>query len=369
MSCVLEDSMMLWFFAALSSLNLMFLQSVRWALSLRDKLQELGRFLDRRDSTDELDSPLVAILDELRRHTRDSDQALREYLARSACRIRSSSGGGGCFDCCGSRFTKQGAIASLACCSSSCCLPQARPTRFGGGTIELVTPDAQRQKGSNGSSPLCAAADVWRSVLTATPQAKQRRRKKKHEKKVQRLMQQCASLKQWVETAEHSLKSSVAKQRKQLHQSKETERAAMLSKVARLCEWSQQQEPLLDSMEQKRQQAQELEQDQQTLPEASEWIGSPTDARASVQSMEAAQAIEHYNTHAAFGRKMWLRARFLCGVLAARFWDGTNPAGAQQERERICSPATVSTASNFEKWCGAGHLHTSMKVRFVTHCD
>jgi len=179
----------------------------------------------------------------------------------------------------------------------------------------------------------------------------------KQEKKVQRLVQQCASLKQRAETAEHSLKSSVAKQRKQLQKSKDTERATILSTVARICERSRRQVPLRDATEQ--QSKQELVQDQRTLSEAWECIRSPTDARQSAQSMESAQAIDHYNRHAAFGRKMSLRARFICGVLAGRFWDGTNPGGAKQERERV----DAATASNFEKWCAAGHLHTSMKAR------
>ena len=131
----------------------------------------------------------------------------------------------------------------------------------------------------------------------------------------------------------------------------------MLVKVKRICELSRRQHvaghdsaPLISK--------QELVDDQRTLSETWESINSPQEARQSLLLLQPAHAVEHYNRHAAFGRKMSLRERYICGVLAARFWDGTNPTRAKQEREQI----DAKTASNFEKWCGAGHLHTSMKV-------
>lgn len=51
-------------------------------------------------------------------------------------------------------------------------------------------------------------------------------------------MQQCTKLKERADTAEHSLKATLADQREQRHKSKEHERATMLVKVERICELS-----------------------------------------------------------------------------------------------------------------------------------
>lgn len=336
--------------------------AVALATGARDKLLELCRFLDGEAKT-QLEPQLAAILDAVRHQSSESAEALSDFLTRAGPPVpATATASAGEPQAQSQSQSHSRATNSARKRARSVSVPSPSTSRSSDSSPSIedanepAAPERRAKRSRTTPERFAMLPAVQAGPRPAAPKAAVT---DKQEKKVQRLMQQCTKLKQRAETAEHSLNVTLADQREQRHKSKDHERAAMLAKVERICELSrsaQQHHSSIDSAVSSSKQ--ELIDDQHTLAETWEWLNSPQHTRESAQSMQTAQAIAQYNRHAAFGRKMSLRERYICGVLAARFWDGTNPSRARQEREQV----DAKTASNFEKWCSAGHLHTSMRV-------